>query len=211
MNINENTITIMGHRITINDMIDNLYYRTDIAWSKNINGLKLLYIDNLNKKDKKLFDNIIYNNLSIAAKNANNINPIFKFIYNNINNDEYYLDINTDYYNNDLNIEYKTINNNYKIKIYQNNKDRHKFIDKDWYWHISYLEPFYSTLKFKIKEERLTRNLRNEMNHNFITITNDIKKIRNIIKNQEIIIKKIIILSFINFLINIYINYYKYK
>jgi len=192
MNIDENKITIMGYRITINDMIDNLYYRTDIAWSKNIIGLKLLYINNLNKKDKKLFDNIIYNNLSIAAKDANSINPIFKFIYNNSNNDEYYLDIDNDNdNNNDLNIEYKTINNNYKIKIYQNNKDRHKFIDKDWYWHISYLEPFYSTLKFKIKEERLTRNLRNDMNYNFITITNDIRKIRNIIKNQEIIIKNI--------------------
>ena len=43
MNIDENKITIMGYRITINDMIDNLYYRTDIAWSKNIIGLKLLY------------------------------------------------------------------------------------------------------------------------------------------------------------------------
>jgi hypothetical protein len=126
MNIDENKITIMGHRITINDMIDNLYYRTDIAWSKNLIGLKLLYLDNLNKKDKKLFDNIIYNNLSIAAKDANSVNPIFKFIYNNSNNDEYYLDIDNDN-NNDLTIEYKTINNNYKIKIYQNNKDRHKF------------------------------------------------------------------------------------
>ena len=214
MNIDENKITIMGHRITINDMIDNLYYRTDIAWSKNLIGLKLLYLDNLNKKDKKLFDNIIYNNLSIAAKDANSVNPIFKFIYNNSNNDEYYLDIDNDN-NNDLNIEYKTINNNYKIKIYQNNKDRHKFFDKDWYWHISYLEPFYSTLKFKIKEEKITRNLRNDMNHNFITITNDIRKIRNIIKNQEIIIKKIIILSFINFFVNIYNsiynNYYNYE
>lgn len=215
MNIDENKITIMGHRITINDMIDNLYYRTDIAWSKNLIGLKLLYLDNLNKKDKKLFDNIIYNNLSIAAKDANSINPIFKFIYNNSNNDEYYLDIDNDN-NNDLTIEYKTINNNnYKIKIYQNNKDRHKFFDKDWYWHISYLEPFYSTLKFKIKEEKITRNLRNDMNHNFITITNDIRKIRNIIKNQEIIIKKIIILSFINFFVNIYNsiynNYYNYE
>ena len=53
------------------------------------------------------------------------------------------------------------------------------------------------------------------MNHNFITITNDIRKIRNIIKNQEIIIKKIIILSFINFFVNIYNsiynNYYNYE
>lgn len=207
MNIDENKIIIMGHKITINDMIDNLYYRTNIAWSNNINGLRLLYLDNLNKKDKKLFDNFIYNKLSIAAKDANSINPIFKFIYNNINNDEYYLDI-----DNTLNIEYieyKTINNNYKIKIYQNNKDRNKFIEKDWYWHISYLEPFYSTLKFKIKEERITRNLRNEMNNNFTIIINDIKKLRIINKNQEIIIKKIIIILFINFLINIYNTIYK--
>lgn len=205
IDICNNKITIMGHRITLNDMIDNLYYRTDIAWCKNLNGIRLLYLDNLNKKDRKTFDNIIYNKISIAAKDANSIKPIFKFIYNNSKTEEYYLDI--DNINNEY-IEYKTINNNYKINIYQNKKDKNKFIDKDWYWHISYLEPFYSTLKFKIKEERITRNLREEMNYNYTIIYNDIKKLRNKNKNQEIIIKNIIIFLFINFIINIYNTIY---
>ena len=205
IDICNNKITIMGHRITLNDMIDNLYYRTDIAWCKNLNGIRLLYLDNLNKKDRKTFDNIIYNKISIAAKDANSIKPIFKFIYNNSKTEKYYLDI--DNINNEY-IEYKTINNNYKINIYQNKKDKNKFIDKDWYWHISYLEPFYSTLKFKIKEERITRNLREEMNYNYTIIYNDIKKLRNKNKNQEIIIKNIIIFLFINFIINIYNTIY---
>ena len=195
MNINDNSINIMNHIITIDDMIDDLYYRTDIAWAKNKIGIKLLYLNNLNEKDKNKFYYLINSKISNQSKIANYKKPIFKFIdmksyeYNY----EYYLDIEYTDYKNSL-IQYK-INDkeNYKIRIYQNSDDKFKFNYKDWNNHISYLEPFYSTLKFKIKEEKITRNVRNDLNllkksnyTNFINLSKEIRELKNTIRlNNE--------------------------
>ena len=110
-------------------------------------------------------------------------------------NYEYYLDIEYTDYKNSL-IEYK-INDkeNYKIRIYQNSDDKFKFNYKDWNNHISYLEPFYSTLKFKIKEERITRKLRNEFNEFKNYNNNQLSKLSNDIMNLK---KYIIIYTFLH-------------
>ena len=197
MNINDNSINIMNHIITIDDMIDDLYYRTDIAWAKNKIGIKLLYLNNLNEKDKNKFYYLINSKISNQSKIANYKKPIFKFIdmksyeYNY----EYYLDIEYTDYKNSL-IEYK-INDkeNYKIRIYQNSDDKFKFNYKDWNNHIAYLEPFYSTLKFKIKEERITRKLRNEFNEFKNYNNNQLSKLSNDIINVK---KYIIIYTFLH-------------
>jgi len=197
MNINDNSINIMNHIITIDDMIDDLYYRTDIAWAKNKIGIKLLYLNNLNEKDKNKFYYLINSKISNQSKIANYKKPIFKFIdmksyeYNY----EYYLDIEYTDYENSL-IEYK-INDkeNYKIRIYQNSDDKFKFNYKDWNNHIAYLEPFYSTLKFKIKEERITRKLRNEFNEFKNYNNNQLSKLSNDIINVK---KYIIIYTFLH-------------
>ena len=187
----------MNHIITIDDMIDDLYYRTDIAWAKNKIGIKLLYLNNLNEKDKNKFYYLINSKISNQSKIANYKKPIFKFIdmksyeYNY----EYYLDIEYTDYKNSL-IQYK-INDkeNYKIRIYQNSDDKFKFNYKDWNNHISYLEPFYSTLKFKIKEERITRKIRNEFNEFKNYNNNQLSKLSNDIINLK---KYIIIYTFLH-------------
>ena len=177
-------------------MIDNLYYRTDIALSKNEMALKLIYINNINTDDKNNFYYLINAKISEESKNANLIKPIFKFIDNKYNdtttvsNNDYFLDFETNINsNNNHYLEYKTINNsNYKIMIYQTEDDKFKFNHRDWSWHISYLEPFYSTLKFKIKEERITRKIRNDFNDYVIMNDNKYHKLTNDLNNFNIVI-----------------------
>ena len=211
-NDNDSSINLLNHKITINDMIDNLYYRTDIALSKNEMAMKLLYINNLSDDDKNNFYYLINAKISEKSKIANYKKPIFKFIdmkYNDINED-YFLDIENINYKNHY-IEYKINNdvNTYKIKIYQSDYDKYKFNHRDWSWHISYLEPFYSTLKFKIKEERITRNLRNDLNdykklndNNYYKLSNDLINLKNYINKNDINMKYYIAGLYIIIIIN---------
>ena len=207
MNIDNNSINILGHKITIEDMVENLYYRTDISLSKNEMGLKLLYINNLNERDRNHFHYLTNAKISEASKNANYNKPIFKFIdmKDKDLNEEYFLDIeNNDYKS--KSIDYKINNTNYKIKIYQTEDDKYKFNHRDWSWHISYLEPFYSTLKFKIKEERITRKLRKEFNdykiitdNNYYKLLQEFNEFKKKYYNNDIYLKYyIIVFSFIN-------------
>ena len=216
MNINQNSITLMNHTITINDMIDNLYYRTDIELAKNEKALKILYINNLDENDKNYFYHLINAKISEESKIANLIKPIFKFIVIENNNDEYFLEI--DNSSNNTYIDYKTNNKfNYKINIYQTEDDKYKFNNRDWSWHILSLEPFYSTLKFKIKQEKITKKIRNDFNEykktndkKYYTLANDLIDVKNNINKNNIIFKYYIgiiyLLMFIDFLYIFYNN-----
>lgn len=203
MNINNNSITLMNHTITINDMIDNLYYRTELELSKNEKALKIIYINNLDENDRNNFYYIINAKISEESKKANLINPIFKFIdINDDINDEYFLDIDNYSNKNNVYLEYKTTNKcNYKLNIYQTENDKYKFNHRDWSWHISYLEPFYSTLKFKIKEERITRKLRNDFNEYKIINNDTYNKIMNDIADLKYYIGILYFIIFLNFFI----------
>lgn len=173
-----NYISIMDHIITIDDMIDNLYYRTDIAWAKNVKCINLLYLNNLKENDKENLNKIITTKLYEEVKKVDNNKQIFKYIDSDLC-DKYNL----------YSIGYKkssrTENHIIPIKIF-------KKTDNDINEIIENLEPFYSTLKYKIKEEKFTRNIRNDFNEfkntqnsNIIKLTNDIRDIKKIIKIKD--------------------------
>jgi hypothetical protein len=220
MNVNYNSISLMSHTITINDMIDNIYYRSDIAIAKNKMAMKILYINNLNDLDRNKFYYLINAKISEDSKIANNIKPIFKFIQITNNTDkDYFLDIDdTSYYNynktdDNYYLEYKTNKkNNYKINIYQTEEDNYKFNFRDWNWHISYLDPFYSTLKFKIKEERITRNLRNDLtdykrinDNNYSKLSKDLIDFKNYMYRNDMYIKYNIGILYLILFMNIFL------
>ena len=178
INDTDNYISIMNHIITIDDMIDNLYYRTDIAWTKNVKCVNLLYLNNLKENDKAQLNNIIVNKLQEEVKKRDINKPIFKYIEYDIC-DKYNL----------YSIGYKkssrTENHIIPIKIFKTPDNNINEI-------IENLEPFYSTLKYKIKEEKITRNIRNDFNdfkkcqyQNIIKLTNDIRDIRKNIKIRD--------------------------
>lgn len=176
--IDNNYISIMNHIITIDDMIDNLYYRTDIAWSKNVKCINLLYLNGLKDNSILSLNSLITERLNEAVKVANEKKPIFRYIDYDICN-KYNL----------YTIGYKkssrTENHISPIKIFENPNLNINEI-------VSNLEPLYSTLKYKIKEERITRNLRKDLDHfknkqyiNNNNILTDIRRLNNIIRNQE--------------------------
>lgn len=216
MNIDNDSIFLMNQTITIDDMVENLYYKTDIALSKNQTAIKLLYINNLTEIDRHYFYYLINAKISETSKIANINKPIFKFIdiLNNQSNTEYFLDIEDNMNDNKNNyfIEYKTTNKcNYKINIYQTEDDKYKFNFRDWNWHISYLDPFYSTLKFKIKEEKITRKIRNDFNNykktndnNYLKLSNDLNDLKYYIYNNDMNIKYYIIILYILIFIDIF-------
>lgn len=175
--INNNYISIMNHIITIDDMIDNLYYRTNISWAKNVKCINLLYLNNLNKNDKENLNNLITTKLYDEIKKRNINKPIFKYIDYDIC-DKYNL----------YSIGYKkssrTENYIIPIKIFKTQDYNINEI-------IENLEPFYTTLKYKIKEEKITRNIRNDLNdfkkcqyQNIIKLTNDIRNINRYLKDE---------------------------
>lgn len=175
IDIDNNYISIMDQVITIDDMIDNLYYRSDIASTKNIKYINLLFLNGLKESSKLSLNHLIENKLYEAVKNADIKKPIFKYIDYDIC-DKYNL----------YTIGYKkssrTENHIIPIKIYK--KDNIEDV-------ISNLEPLYSTLKYKIKEERITRNLRNDLNDfkknqymNHTKLMTDLRKFKKNIKND---------------------------
>jgi hypothetical protein len=131
-----NYISIMNHIITINDMIDNLYYRTNIAWAKNVKAINLLYLKGLKETSKLSLNTLLKDILVEAVGNANRKRAIFRYIDYDLC-DKYNLYI----------IKYKKSgcndndnDNDICIKIFRND---------DIASVISNLEPLCSTLKFK--------------------------------------------------------------
>lgn len=219
VNINDNSINILNHTITIDDMLDDLYYRTNISLAKNDIALKLLYLNNINDYERNNFYYLINTKISDESKQANLKNPIFKFIdiKNQDFNQEFYLDI-ENYTNKNHLIEYKLNNNTtYKIKIYQTEYDKYKFNNIDWNWHITYLDPFYSTLKFKIKEEKITRKIRNDLDkyktitdNNYNNLSNKLETLKTFVYKNDINIKYYIAILYLILIIDflLYLLYY---
>ena len=176
--IYNNYISIMDHIISIDDMVENLYYRTDIAWSKNVKCINLLYLNGLKDTSKLSLNTLITKRLNEAVEVANEKKPIFRYFdYDTCNNYNLFT------------IGYKkssrTENHIIPIKIFENPNLNINDI-------ISNLEPLCSTLKYKIKEERITRNLRNDLNNfkqtqyiKYNNLLTDIRRLKNIIKKHE--------------------------
>jgi hypothetical protein len=190
-----NYISIMNHIITIDDMIDNLYYRTDIAWAKNVKAINLLYFKGLKETSKLSLNTLLKNRLVEAVRKADRKRAIFRYIDYDLW-DKYNL----------YTIKYKktsrTDNDVIPIKIFRNADIN---IDEQ----ISNLEPLCTTLKFKIKEERLTRNLRNDLNDfkksqyiNNIKFSNDMRKLKRMIRTENNYMKTIIYSLSISMIVN---------
>lgn len=139
--INDNSIIILNHKITIDDMIDEIYYQCNNAHYNDQNIADTIYFSKLNQEDRDKLNNFREQKLHDAAKLSPKIKPIFKndnFKYQSYNNKLYCISIKTildDYYNN--------INciNDFMI----------------------YINIFYKVLKFKIKQERITKDIYNDL------------------------------------------------
>jgi hypothetical protein len=195
-----NYISIMNHIITIDDMIDNLYYRTNIAWAKNVKAINLLYFKGLKETSKLSLNTLLKDRLVEAVGNANRKRAIFRYIDYDLC-DKYNL----------YTIKYKKsgCNNNDNGNGNENDICIKIFRNDDIASVISNLEPLCSTLKFKIKEERLTRNLRNDLNDftksqyiNNIKFSNDMRKLKRMIITENNYMKTIIYSLSISMIVN---------
>ena len=167
--VNDNSIIFLNHKITIDDMINEIYYISNNALYNNPNIADSIYLSNLNQEDKDKFYNFREQKLHDAIKIADNINPIFK--NNNIsyhfNNNKIYCNLVKPFNNNNINC----INDL-----------------------ILYINIFYKALKFKIKQEKITKNIYNDLhitNKKLMKIENKYYEIENTLKFHEKYINKL--------------------
>ena len=181
--VNDNSIIFLNHRITIDDMINEMYYIFNNALYNNPNIADSIYLSNLNQEDKDKFNNFREQKLHDAIKIADNIKPIFK--NNNVayhfNNNKIYCNLVKPFNNNNINC----INDL-----------------------ILYINIFYKLLKFKIKQEKITKNIYNYLNianKKLIKIENKYYEIENTLKAHEKHINKLC--SCIDYIYNSNDNY----
>ena len=164
--INDNSIVILNHRITIDDMIDEIHYLCNNAHYNDQKIADSIYFEHLNKDDRDKINNFREQKLYDAAQISPKIKPLFS------NN----------------NIKYQSYNNKlYCISI--------KSILDDYYNNINcindfmiYINIFYKVLKFKIKQERITKNIYNDLqltNKKFIELENKYYDIKSTLKSYE--------------------------
>ena len=131
----QKSITILNHNITIDDMIEQTYYNASLCnINNNTKRFNELYFTHLNELDKNKWRNFM-NQFYIEIDIINNIKPLFIITNSDSCN---LIPIATDYDN----IEMLEVNS------------QHQFWRK-----INILN---NLLKFKIKEERLLKIVRNE-------------------------------------------------
>lgn len=170
--INDNSIIILNHRITIDDMINEMYYICNNSHYNNPNIADSIYFSKLNNDDKYKLDNFREHKLFTAATNADKTKPIF----------------------NNNNIRYQSYNN--KICCISV-----KSILDDYYNNINcindfiiYINIFYKVLKFKIKQERITKNIYNDLqltNKKLNDIENKYYDLKQLLRSQEKHINKL--------------------
>jgi len=164
--INDNSIVILNHRITIDDMIDEIHYLCNNAHNNDQKIADSIYFEHLNKDDRDKINNFREQKLHDAAQISPKIKPLF----------------------NNNNIKYQSYNNKlYCISI--------KSILDDYYNNINcindfmiYINIFYKVLKFKIKQERITKNIYNDLqltNRKIIDIEIKINDIKSTLKSYE--------------------------
>ena len=155
--INDNSIVILNYRITIDDMIDEIHYLCNNAHYNDQKIADSIYFKHLNKDDRDKINNFREQKLYDAARISPKIKPLFR------NN----------------NIKYQSYNNKlYCISIksildYNNINCINDF--------MIYINIFYKVLKFKIKQERITKNIYNDLQ-----LTNrKINDIKSTLKSYE--------------------------
>jgi hypothetical protein len=169
--INENSISILNHRITIEDMINEIYNTFQIAHCNEPSVADTIYFSQLNQEDKDAYNNFKEQKLYNAAIISHNKKPIF---YNNIaiyqsNNNKIYC-----------------LSKNILIEEYNDIKCINDI--------MIHLNIFYKTLKFKIKQERITRNIYKDLsftNKKIIDLEQSFYNMTKALKTQEKIIYKL--------------------
>lgn len=170
--INDNSISIFNHKITIDDMINEMYYIFNIAHCNEPNIADNIYFSELNNDDKDKFNNFIEQKLYDAAIISHNIKPIFK---------------------NSITRYKSSCNKIYCLPIISscpfNNSDI-KCVDDI----MININIFYKTLKFKIKQERMTKNIYKELEFTKDRLKNlEIKyyEVKKMIQLQDKVIHKL--------------------
>lgn len=138
--INDNYISILNHKITLNDMKDEMYYMFNIAHCNNPDIADSIYFSKLNQEDKDIFNNFKEQKLYDIANISDYKKPFF---FNNIT-------------------KYKSYNNKIyciPLKLENNNFNNLTCIDDI----MLNFNIFYKTLKFKIKQEKITKNIYNDL------------------------------------------------
>ena len=169
----DNSIIFFNHRITIDDMINEMYYICNNAHYNNPNIADSIYLSGLNKDDKDKLNNFREHNLFTAATIAHKKKPLF---------------------NNNNNVRYQSYNNKiYCISV--------KSILDDYYNNINcindfmiYINIFYKVLKFKIKQERITKNIYNDLkltNKKLYDIEHKYYDLKQLLRSQEKQINKL--------------------
>jgi len=170
--INDNSISIFNHKITIDDMINEMYYIFDIAHCNETNIADNIYFSELNNDDRDKFNNFIEQTLYDAAIISHNKKPIFK---------------------NSITRYKSSCNKIYCLPILSshsyNNSDI-KCIDDI----MININIFYKTLKFKIKQERMTKHIYKELeftNHKLKDLEIKYNELKKMIQLQDKVIHKL--------------------
>lgn len=167
MNFNtiDNSVTIMNYKIIMDDLIEQTYYTTNTVIINDITLFNTIYIDKLNETEKKQWFKFIRIDYRRAIDISHKIIPVFPIIDKL---DRYYI----------------------YIPICISGKQQYQCIQIKpesvitWYfdWIIN------KTLKFKIKQQRLTKDIRKELEQTNKRIT----IIENKMKENDKYYKKII-------------------
>ena len=75
--INDNSIVILNHRITIDDMIDEIHYLCNNAHNNDQKIADSIYFEHLNKDDRDKINNFREQKLHDAAQISPKIKPLF--------------------------------------------------------------------------------------------------------------------------------------
>ena len=170
--INENSIIFLNHHITTDDMINEMYYICNNSHYNNPNIADSIYLSGLNKDDIDKLNNFREHNLFTAATIAHNTKPLF----------------------NNNNVKYQSYNNKiYSISVKSNLDDYYNNINSINDFMI-YINIFYKVLKFKIKQERITKNIYNDLkltNKKLYDIEHKYYDLKQLLRSQEKHINKL--------------------
>lgn len=147
MIINDDSITIMNHKISFDEINDILNYKSKIALCDANN--RVLF--------NNMYDNNIIEKIADVTLTKQNNNPIFKII-------KTFYSENTQQYNIKIYMDRST-RCEIPLKDFIDINDKIDFYSDKWRNIIYHSDPLFTTLKFKIKEEKITRNLRNDFNN----------------------------------------------